>query len=525
VANKCGLFFKASGIESGGANSETGLRTGTLVSISGVSPLVLPAVGTVYTAYFRAIDDTTGDDPGQDSVTDTVFTPPAHLQVCATYNGTFTSSPLDVGVKCIGGNQPVYLKQTELAASTSAALTVGALEWAAGTRVAQVGTVTPTAGDASVALAWSAISGAAGYEVRRATDSGMSANLVVLTTACGTNAYTNNTGGGNAPANGTGYYYQVRAYAATGASPWSAASAVATPAAAASPPANVTAVAIDYLANKVAFDAVSGASSYNLYWTSDGTDPTKASTKIAGVTSPYIHSSLTATLTYKYAVTAVVSGVETAVSSIVSAVASNVITFEVAQTPYSAYNGTFARVTDQAHAGTYSSKVTGVASGWGPKLTKPVTMPSADSTTVNFSRWFRIDSLPAVTSRDAVIIGLAPDQAVSAWGPIEVSIAYDTGVGLGKLMNQIAGSHEAVYASALTANKWYKVTVALNTGTDNRGTYTTTLYDSDGTTVLGTKTSVCITTGWKSASKYLVAGCYECGTAFNMWLDDIQDGL
>jgi hypothetical protein len=71
--------------------------------------------------------------------------------------------------------------------------------------------------------------------------------------------------------------------------------------------------------NTITWGAVSGATSYNLYWTSDGTTPTLASTKIAGVTSAYVHSPLTNGTAYKYAVTAVNSAGESAVSNVVSA--------------------------------------------------------------------------------------------------------------------------------------------------------------------------------------------------------------
>jgi chitodextrinase len=79
------------------------------------------------------------------------------------------------------------------------------------TAPAQVGTVTATAGDASVALTWAAIAGATVYRVERATDSGFTANLITLSSSVGTNAYTNNAAGGNTPANGTAYFYRVSA--------------------------------------------------------------------------------------------------------------------------------------------------------------------------------------------------------------------------------------------------------------------------------------------------------------------------
>lgn len=64
----------------------------------------------------------------------------------------------------------------------------------------------------------------------------------------------------------------------------------------------------------ISWTAVSGATSYNIYWAlSPGVS--RASTKISGVTSPYVHGSLANGTTYYYVVTAVNSGGESAVSS------------------------------------------------------------------------------------------------------------------------------------------------------------------------------------------------------------------
>jgi len=66
-------------------------------------------------------------------------------------------------------------------------------------------------------------------------------------------------------------------------------------------------------ANILAWPAVAGATSYNVYWsTSPGV--TKSSNKISGVTSPYTHSGLTNGIAYYYIVTALALGQESAVS-------------------------------------------------------------------------------------------------------------------------------------------------------------------------------------------------------------------
>jgi hypothetical protein len=69
------------------------------------------------------------------------------------------------------------------------------------------------------------------------------------------------------------------------------------------------------------WDAVAGASSYNLYWRTT-TGVTKWNgTKIAGVTNPYNQTGLTPGTTYYYVLTAVTSGVESADSNEANAAA------------------------------------------------------------------------------------------------------------------------------------------------------------------------------------------------------------
>ncbi|PCJ61797.1 MAG: hypothetical protein COA79_05735 [Planctomycetota bacterium] len=64
----------------------------------------------------------------------------------------------------------------------------------------------------------------------------------------------------------------------------------------------------------VSWDTVTNATSYNIYFsTSSGV--TTGSSKITGVTSPYIHTGLTNGTAYYYVITAVISSVESALSS------------------------------------------------------------------------------------------------------------------------------------------------------------------------------------------------------------------
>ncbi len=65
----------------------------------------------------------------------------------------------------------------------------------------------------------------------------------------------------------------------------------------------------------LAWTAVPGATSYNIYWsTTTGVTPTTG-TKITDATNPYIHSPLTIVVFYYYVVTAVNSAGESAAST------------------------------------------------------------------------------------------------------------------------------------------------------------------------------------------------------------------
>ncbi|MBI3585179.1 MAG: hypothetical protein HY096_14680 [Nitrospinae bacterium] len=71
----------------------------------------------------------------------------------------------------------------------------------------------------------------------------------------------------------------------------------------------------------ISWNSVSGATSYNIYWSTTSGVTTSNGTKITNATSPYTHTGLTSGTTYYYVVTAVNSSGESSVSSQVSATA------------------------------------------------------------------------------------------------------------------------------------------------------------------------------------------------------------
>lgn len=155
-------------------------------------------------------------------------------------------------------------------------------------------------GAKQVSVSWSGVSGATSYNLYWATTSG-------VTTATGTKI-----AGSTSPyvqtglADSTAYFYIVTAVNGVGEGVSSSqATATTNPPALVAPaaPSGVTAAGG---ANQVTitWPAVSGATSYNLYWSTASGVTTSTGTKIAGVTSGHVHAGLADSTAYFYIVTA-----------------------------------------------------------------------------------------------------------------------------------------------------------------------------------------------------------------------------
>ena len=176
--------------------------------------------------------------------------------------------------------------------------------------------VSATAGDKKVTLSWSSVSGASGYTVYWSTTSG-------VTPATGTAIF-----GATSPythanlTNATTYYYVVTS---TVAGKQSAASTQvsATPTGGStttkpSAPTGLTASAGSGLVT-LNWNTVSGATSYNVYWSTSSSVSPSTGTKISGAMPPYTHTGRTNGTTYYYVVTASNSAGESPASSAASA--------------------------------------------------------------------------------------------------------------------------------------------------------------------------------------------------------------
>jgi fibronectin type 3 domain-containing protein len=161
--------------------------------------------------------------------------------------------------------------------------------------------VTATPGTNQVTLSWSAASGASSYNIYWSTTSGVTiangtkiANVTSPAVHSGLNA-------------STSYHYIVTAVNSAGeSSPSAQVSATTLPPTPSVPsaPTGVIATGGSKQVN-ITWTAVSGATSYNIYWSTTSGVTTANGTKIAGVTSPYVHIGLADSTTYYYIVSAV----------------------------------------------------------------------------------------------------------------------------------------------------------------------------------------------------------------------------
>jgi fibronectin type 3 domain-containing protein len=175
--------------------------------------------------------------------------------------------------------------------------------------------VSATGGTRQVTVAWPAVAGATSYNIYWATTSGVTkTNGTRITGATSPAVHSSLT-------DGTTYYYIVTAVNSIGESAPSAQFSAATLSATPTVPATPTGVGATGGTRQVTvtWPAVSSATSYNLYWSTTSGVTTVTGTKIAGATSPYIHSGLADSTAYYYVLTAVNSAGESASSAQVTA--------------------------------------------------------------------------------------------------------------------------------------------------------------------------------------------------------------
>jgi fibronectin type 3 domain-containing protein len=177
--------------------------------------------------------------------------------------------------------------------------------------------VTATGGSKQVSVAWSPVAGATSYNVYWSVSAGVTTgNGTKLAAATSPTVF-------NGLADGANYYYVVTAVNAVGESAASVQVAATTLAAVPAPTAPAAPSGLSATGGAkqetISWTPVSGAASYNLYWSTTPGVTTSTGTRIAAVSSPYVQTNLTAGTTYYYVVTAVNSVGESAASAQASA--------------------------------------------------------------------------------------------------------------------------------------------------------------------------------------------------------------
>ena len=229
-----------------------------------------------------------------------------------------TSSHLLTGLT--NGTTYYFVVTAIVGTSESAASTqVSAMPIAAPPPAAPTG-VSTTPGNGQVTIAWTPVAGATSYNIYWSTITGVTPDTgtKIAGVVAPPSVVTGLT-------NGTTYYFVVTAVNANGESVASAPEVSTMPTAAVPPaaPTGVTATPGNGQVT-ISWTAVSGATSYNLYWAlAPGVTPLSIGvTKITGATSPYILTGLTNGTVYYFVVTAVNANGESPLSAEVSALPS-----------------------------------------------------------------------------------------------------------------------------------------------------------------------------------------------------------
>lgn len=183
----------------------------------------------------------------------------------------------------------------QVAATTLTAAPPPTTAPAAPTSVSAVG------GNEQVTVSWPAVSGATSYNIYWSTATGVTVlNGTMIAGVTSPYVHTGLTAS-------TPYFYIVTAVNSVGesdASPEATATTNAPPPAVPAAPTGVTAAGGNQQVT-VNWNAVSGATSYNLYWSTSPGVTVATGTRIAGVTSPFAHTGLADSTPYYYVVTAV----------------------------------------------------------------------------------------------------------------------------------------------------------------------------------------------------------------------------
>ncbi len=302
--------------------------------------------------------------------------------------------------------------------------------------------VIATGGTTQVTITWGAVATATSYNVYYSTVSGVTkANGTKIT---GATSPTVQTG----LAEGTNYYYIVTAVNSVGEGTASVQVAAKTLDPAPTPvapaaPAGVTAAGGTNQAT-ISWPAVANSTSYNIYWSTTSGVSKANGTKVAGVTSPYVKTALSAGTNYYFIVTAVNSVGESAASAQVSATtAAPPVPVPAAPTGVTATGGSnqvtisWSPVTGADTYNIYWATATGVTTA-STKITsasRPYVQTGLAASTTYYYIVTAVNSsgqsvassqVSATTNAPPVVIPGAPSSVTATGGANQVTISWST---------------------------------------------------------------------------------------------------
>jgi fibronectin type 3 domain-containing protein len=167
------------------------------------------------------------------------------------------------------------------------------------------GLTATTASSSSITIKFTTVTGATGYKLYWSTDNKSFTDISITG-----NTYTH-----SGLTASTTYYYKVSAIKQSSESVQSSVVSATTSAAGPATPTGLTATVASSSSMTVKFTAVTGATGYKLYWSTNNT----TFTAISLTSTTYTHTGLTANTTYYYKVSAVQQSNESAQSTVVSA--------------------------------------------------------------------------------------------------------------------------------------------------------------------------------------------------------------
>jgi len=268
----------------------------TSVSATFSEPMAISSLNTTTFTLVKGSTSVSGIVTYDSSAKKATFVPSSNLDYSTSYTVTITTGVTDMsGINMSANAQWSFTTEASPTAIPFPPTGLSA-----------------TAGNGQVSIAWNSVTGATAYNIYWSTTTGVTkATGAKIRNVSSPYVHTGLT-------NGTTYYYVVTAENSYGESAESSQLSEA-PGSVSSPPTGVIASPGNGQVT-ISWSSVTGATSYNLYWSlTPGVNKTNG-TKIPSVTSPYVHSGLTNGTTYYYVVTAVNSYGESGESAQQSAI-------------------------------------------------------------------------------------------------------------------------------------------------------------------------------------------------------------